>query len=174
MSLPATERITIPYRESRGWLLANLRYHVFHVTSLDGLRGIEASGAILPNIDNSFPSRFETRPNGFFRKRGCVSVFDLRTATDDQIEQCLHRCFPLRRDYQDDPPVVLVLAPEAYSDLESWEAWNTEEARSDMVLPYLEAGHKGPVPAAQIERVIVVENELTPSPLEVALHKVRR
>ena len=156
MSVPPTERMEVDYFAGYDWVLENLRYEVFHVTSKQSYKKICDDSAIHPNIGNKYQLSFGASDISFFRNRGCVSLFDLRFATDEQRERFLGRCNPLGERFGGDEPVILVLKSDAYCELISWEGWKTEKAYGEMVVPYVEAGFPGPLPLSLIDVCLFV------------------
>lgn len=67
-------------------ILFVLRCGLYHLTSVQGYRGIQRSGSIQPN-DGRFPNTFPQSANSYGRSRGYVSLFDFETPT---IRQCVH------------------------------------------------------------------------------------
>ena len=74
-------------------LLPLLLGRVFHVTSQHAFAEILASGQIHPNVNGTYTSPFGSS-NSYFRKRGCVGLFDYRAATPEQIEASISKCSP--------------------------------------------------------------------------------
>ena len=66
-------------------LLRVLRRGVYHLTSVQGYRGIRRSGEIQPN-EGSFPYTYPQSATSYARLQGYVSLFDFETPT---ISQCL-------------------------------------------------------------------------------------
>lgn len=128
--------------------------HVFHVTKRPYWPKILASGAIEPNDGGRFPTTFGNY-NSFFRNRGCVSVFDFRQPPNDEIYDFRRRCWPFQAAKPGEEGIaILILDSSIYSALISWDRWKDENALSEMIVPYVEAGHPGPIPTAAIDRVI--------------------
>ena len=135
------------------WVITNLRETVFHVTTQNNFSGIVQASEIRPNVDGAFPSRFGDRSNGFFRKRGCVSLFDLRDVDDETLERQLMKCRPLGTSFGFYDAIVLVVSRAVHPRLISWERWKDEKAYSDMVVPHVEAGHEGGISLDEVDRV---------------------
>lgn len=74
------------YDEAMKELLPLLRGRVFHTTTAAAYTSILSDGFIGSNKDGKYPAAYPQSENSFFRKRGCVSMVDLRTATDKQLE----------------------------------------------------------------------------------------
>lgn len=155
--------LTLHEAELQDRLLPRLRGRVFHVTCAANRDSIAAAGAILPNLDYRLPSSFGASREGFFRLRGCVSVFDYRQVSDERLEDSLWRCSPwnaVRRcQYQ---LAVYFLAPEACAVLESWHLWGQQEAWRQMVVPHVEAGHPGPISLNAVDELLQVMIEPHP------------
>jgi hypothetical protein len=135
-------------------LMPSLRGRVFHVTSIDAWQQILKAGGICPNTDARFETGFGSARNSFFRKRGCVSLWDFRTATDEQIESAL--CHPLQIVRYERPGVVLILSPAIHASLISWIGWEQEKVYSEMVVPHIECGHPGAIPLSAVEEAVTV------------------
>jgi hypothetical protein len=135
---------------------------VFHVTSLPNWELILKSGSIAPNSDGQFTNTFGSK-NSFFRNRSCVSVFDYRVKPPEDNVDYRHRCHPLQPARPDTPGVaILFLHPVIYPKLLSWKLCRDEVMCRERVVPYVEAGHPGPISISFIENVIYfrrTENE---------------
>jgi len=71
-------------------VLERLRGQVFHLTAKRSYEQIVAAGFIDTNEDSRHPTPFGF-PSGYGRRKGCVCLFDLRTASDDDI-RFAHPC----------------------------------------------------------------------------------
>lgn len=149
-----------------------LRGRVFHVTPLAAWRRIQESGAISPNLGSRFETGFGSSKNSFFRNRGCISLFDFRTANDQQIEDVRWKCSPLQIAQHDRPAVILLLSPEIHERLIPWTEWEKEKAYSQMLVPYVECGYRGEIALSTITEVIIVRVTTHPESdrLEQILH----
>lgn len=146
---------------------------VFHVTSLPNWELIRQSGSILPNPDGQFPTTFGSN-NSYFRKRGCVSVFDYRVKPRKAIDY-RRRCDALRRVQPDTPGIaILFLHRDIYPKLLSWELCRDEVMLREQIVPFVEAGHPGPIPVAFIESVIYFRCTEDPNSLPAILRRARR
>jgi len=65
-------------------LLPRLKGRVFHVTRRSVLDQIHKDGYILANQQGQRETAFGSSQS-YFRKRGCVSLFDYRSASDKEI-----------------------------------------------------------------------------------------
>jgi hypothetical protein len=132
---------------------AMLEGRVFHVTMREFWPGIVSSGEIAPNTHGQRQSTFASS-NSYFRKRGCVSLFDYRKTPDDELVDYRLRCWPFQQATSGDGISILVLLASIYPMLIPWTAWRDEQALHEMVVPYVEVGHKGPIPIAAIESIV--------------------
>jgi hypothetical protein len=109
----------------------------------------------------------------YYRKRRCVCVFDLRTATLEQIEDALGKFYfldPFSSLGKGDP-VFLLLNDACFEKLIPWTEAQ-KEGYSSMWIPYVEAGYPGAVPWNSIARVLLVEvrnRRRVPKPLPAVL-----
>jgi hypothetical protein len=149
--------------EARDRLLPLVEGRVFHVTLAANVPAITAAGAIEPNIDGAFATTFGCSSNSYFRNRGCVSLFDLRAPRPD--EMYLHKCWPFRPGKH----AILSVSPTAYTALLPWTLWRDEEAFREKVVPYVEAGYKGPLSLTLIDELIDVEVQGNPDLLVAKL-----
>jgi len=136
-------------------LLPYLSGRVFHVTKESNLNTILECGEIRPNQDASYPAAFGPY-NSFFRNRGCVCLFDYRPETADNFEEYYNRCLPTYPASPESGIAIFFVSESVYPILKSWILWKEEEAYREMVLPYLEVGHPGPIVLGNIDEVIVV------------------
>lgn len=143
---------------------------VFHVTRREYWPVIQRSGTVLPNNDGDLPTTFGSSTNSFFRNRGCISVFDYRAPPDGEIIDFRRRCYP----FQPASPggegiVVLILNPSVHERLLPWTLWQDEKAYTEMVVPYVEAGHVGPLSLHLVDRVIYMRRTEDPNSLAAML-----
>lgn len=153
-------------------LVPQLRGRVFHVTCRSNLESICTAGAILPNEAGKLQSTFGSSQISFFRLRGCVSVFDYRDITDEDLQTSLANCAPYQpfRSCSNEL-AVLFLCPEAYSQL---EPWTSHRGTPTMVVPYAEAGFPGAISLSMVEEILHVTVEHTPSEVEMAHEAIMR
>jgi hypothetical protein len=140
--------------EHRTVLLPLLLGRVFHVTTRKACRRILSDGAIKSNEGGNFRFTFPQSKNSYFRKKGCVSVFDLRTVTQEVLEWELNK-FPFL--YKE---AFLFLKDSCFERLIPWSHSPNEE----VVIPNVEAGYPGDIPVSLIERVLRVQQEYPPPP----------
>lgn len=146
---PRYREKSIGYSELVDMLLPKLRGNVFHVTSREGFRGIEVSGAILANEDGLLGDSFPQSRGSYFRHQGCVCLFDLRSVLDDEIGHALEAYYFLNPPHVDNNPVFLFLQKRYYDRLRTW----SEAGQHGIVVPYVEAGFPGKVCMSMIREV---------------------
>lgn len=147
---------------------------VFHVTKESYLDSIFECGEIRPNQDGFYDTTFGSSTNSFFRNRGCVSLFDYRSATPEQFEMFLEKCSPTQPASPENSIAILFVSESIYPDLLPWTLWKDEEAHQEMILPYLEAGHPGPISLEKIDEVILVSVVEDPDSLVAALRRANK
>jgi hypothetical protein len=168
-----TTTLRLHESDCKSVLLPLLRGRALHVTCAAHVPAIAAAGAILPNSDGSFTSSFGSSTRSFFRLRGCVSVFNYRSATDERIEDSLWRCSPWqmgrRCKYE---LAIYMLSPATCAVLESTQLWHEQQAYDQMVVPQVEAGHPGAIPLSAIDELICVSIDHQSDWLERALERL--
>jgi hypothetical protein len=166
-------RLTINETELAERLLPLLEGRAFHVSELSNLPAILTAGAIQPNTEGTLATTFGHSKNSYFRNRGCVSVFDLRTPPPD--ENFLWRCSPFSPARDPQGLAIFILSSAACADLLPWTGWKVEQAWGEMIAPYVEAGYRGLLPLTLIDElleVVVVADD--PDPLIATLLEARR
>ena len=138
--------LRIHYRDFKDALLPQLLNRVFHVTTDDAVARIISEGAIRTNAEGQFKFTFGQSEHSYFRKRNCVSVFDLRSVTSDQIDESLNKYYFLNPPFAENRPVYMFLNACCFDRLVPWSRSQEESARSDIVIPYVEAA----IPAISI------------------------
>ncbi len=128
---------------------------IFHATTQENYGSIVSDGGLKANVSGEKDSVYGNS-NGFFRLRGCVSFFDYRKLSDSKVKQHLYKCIPTRIAEKHEAMVVLVLSPDAYTNLESWTSWQQEQAYSQKVVPRIEIGYPKFVPLNLISEVLTV------------------
>lgn len=137
-----------------------LEGHVFHVTKRTYWEKILKVGRLEPNSDYAFPTTFGSSSNSFFRKLGCISVFDYRTPPTEETKNFRNRCYPLQTAKPGtDGIVIMILNPSIYHVLIPWTKWKEHGDMKQMVVPYVEAGHLGPISTDKIDKLIYVRFE---------------
>lgn len=169
-----SSELRLDYVHAYRVLLPLLRGRVFHVTCGANLPAILTDGQIKANVDGKLKTAFGSSENSFFRLRGRVSVFDYRTSTDEEIDKSLTKCSPYQAGHMCGFELAFFFLNDvACSRLEPWVLWKTAKPREDMgipgVVPYVEAGHPGGIPMADIDEILKVVMRYEPSPLELAV-----
>lgn len=148
---------TVSNKDLKALVLARAGGRPFYVTCADNIPAILAEGAIIPRHSGVPASPFGSYPNAYFPLRGCVSVFDFRHASKRELdvgwEACnpsgaLHRC--------GDRIALFFLTASAAARLEPWPDWKVHP-EGQMVAPYVEAGHFGPLELESIEELLTIE-----------------
>ena len=160
-----------PEADSLDDISAQLEGRVFHVTKLAYLDAILTSEKIRPNGDCSLPTTFGYLPNGYFRKRNCISLFDYRLPLTDEIKDFRTRCSPFQ--HARDGIAILILNSAIYADLIPWTRWKDEEAFGDQVVPYVESGYPGSIPTRLIDEIICLTREEDPNSFAAILRTAR-
>ena len=157
---------SIPTVRSR-LFTAHWKFRLAYLTSI-----IEC-GEIRPNADGALPTTFGSSKNAFFRNRNCVSLFDYRLEPTEEIKDFRRRCYPFAPARPPNGPVaVLILNPEVCGVLVPWTKWKEEEAWSEMVVPYVEAGYPGPLPFRLVSEIISVQQTEDPHSYAAMLRRI--
>ena len=167
------QSLSVHQRDLSTVLLSLLIRRVFHVTAQEAFASILTEGMIKTNENGDFAFTFGQSANSYFRRRGCVLVFDLRSVTSEQLEDSLRKYYFLNPRFTANKPVFLFLNLTCFERLIPWLRWKEEEAYHEMVVPYVEAGYPGNIPIALIDVALRVEVDNPPSPLDLALQAAR-
>lgn len=163
--------LRVYYRDLEKELLPRLSKRVFHVTTEHAFAQIVSDGIIKPNADGGFAFTFGQSKNSYFRKRNCLSLFDLRAATPQQIYDSLEKYYFLNPPFTENRPVYLFLNACCFDKLVPWTKWKEENALSEMVVPYVEAGYPGNLDIGLIDEALHLDIDRQLSPLEIALRR---
>lgn len=166
--------LRVYYRDLEKVLLPQLSNRVFHVTTEGAVPQIISEGVIRSNADGRFSFTFRQSENSYFRKRNCVSVFDLRSATPEQIDDSLGKYYFLSPSFAENHPVYLFLNASCFDRLVPWIRWKEESAWSDMVIPYVEAGYPGDLDFGLIDEILRLDIDQPLSPLEISLRRISK
>ncbi len=128
----------------------------FLVTPLANLDAIIEAGEIRPNTNGDYAGGFG-QYNSFFRNRGCVSLFDYRDVPDEHVDMYVGRCHPAQAASLESGIAIFILRDPDQMNLVSWMRWKEEETWREMVVPYIETGHEGPISLTLIEERIHLE-----------------
>lgn len=160
------ERLSIWSENLRTELLPRLKERVFHVTTVDGFLSISEDGAIRHNRDNRYPLNHSVSKASYFRTRGCVCLCDLRSVSDEDLENALFKYNFLNPLSTGDMPVFMILSHEVYADLLPWTEWKKAKPTESMVVPFIEAGYPGKITLTAVERTLIVEVKRKPNPFD--------
>jgi hypothetical protein len=112
--------LQIEYARVREEMRPLLRDRMFHVSCCSTIEPILVDGGILSNELGKLSTSFGSSTHSYFRLRGCVSLFDSRNLSDEELLHALDACAPWSAaracNYQ---LAFWFLAPEAYFSLES-------------------------------------------------------
>jgi len=169
MSLPVVEIVRLESERVDDIVEQHLQGRVFHVTKRAYWPSIQRAGAILPNAEGELPTTFGSSSKSFFRRRGCVSVFDYRLEDGSR----LHGCHPLQAAVPGEEGVAVLLLADAIQDkLIPWSRCKDEGA-SEQIVPHVEAGYPGPLPLALVESIVFFRREEDPSCLASILQRAK-
>ena len=137
-------------------LLPLLMGRVFHVTCGSNVQSIMHAGRIDTNRDGSRGGAFG-RYDSYCRDRDRVSVFDFRDVEPDQLERALMDCSPWQgvRDCGHCLGIFF-LGTAACARLVSRNEW-AAAGWPKMLVPYVEAGHPGPLHVADLDELLEVK-----------------
>jgi hypothetical protein len=138
-----------------GDIVDMLAGHVFHATRRSSYDRILACGEIRSNPEGTLPPGYGN-PNGFFRKRNCVSLFDYRSEPPPDRLEFRTRCSPFQLAQPCGELAILIFKREIEPLLIPWTRRDDERAFRDMVVPYVEAGHQGPISVDMISEVLLL------------------
>ena len=65
---------------------------VFHVSKSKFWTKIEETGKIISNINGNLETSFGSSNNSYFKKKGCVSVFDYRNIHNNKFQKHMYKC----------------------------------------------------------------------------------
>ncbi len=111
--------------------------------------------AIYPN-SGAFTSPFGNSVNGYFRLKGCVSLFDYRNFGTENWEEHAYKCLPTMPLDAYSPLVFLFLDAREFIKLIPWIRWKEEEAWSQRVVPHIETGYPGALALSCIKSALQV------------------
>ena len=153
-------RIELPETDLQGKLLPKLRDHVFHVTTQEAWPSIAASGFVLVDPPNDVP---KWPYDAYFRSVRHISLCDLRSLAEDDLELGLER-FPFLNPRRDSSgPVFLFLGRAATERIVTYpEARDRAISLGKMIAPHIEAGYPGDLPLTAISDVLVVDVKKSP------------
>ena len=128
---------------------------IFHVTSPESAKSILSSRYINPVSFPGIKPKWAGSPKSYFGEMGCVSVCDLTGENAFKVDTSINKYYFLNPK-NESLVVYMIFYPEISADLIPWQSWK-ENGASNQIVPYLEAGHKGPISIEYISRIIEVE-----------------
>jgi hypothetical protein len=144
----------IEYSRVREEMLPLLRDRVFHVSCCSTIESMLADGGILSNELGKLGMAFGSSAHSYFRFRGCVSLFDFRNLSDEELLHALDACSPWSAARACNYQLALwFLSPKAYFGLESGRDWNPKVAPGQIVVSFVEVGHPGRISLRSISEL---------------------
>lgn len=118
-----------------------------------------ASGIVSVNPPDDGPKW----PNAYFRSVNHVSLCDLRSLADDELDLGLERYFFLNPRRDSSGPVFLFLRGASLERIVPYrEATDTANRLGKLIVPYIEAGYPGDLPLTAISEVLLVDVKKCP------------
>ncbi len=136
------ENLVIPSEKLEETLLPRLAGSVFHVTTQEAAKQILADGEIANNKSGQFKFMYPQAEHSYFRQRGCVCFFDLRSKSQEEIEEALTKYYFLN-PFSADKPVFFFLNTSFYQNLIKYTENLDEKAYDTVIIPHVEAGYLG-------------------------------
>jgi hypothetical protein len=150
------ESLSLSAGDLEAELLPRLMGRVFHVTPRTTYPGIVSDGSIKSNQTGCLGFTTSQSEVSYFRTRGCVSLIDLRTTTQEQVNDTLLRYYFLNPFSSPEDNPAFLLLKESESCFEQLIPWS-DASVGDMVVPYVEAGYRERIPLSLVERVLLLE-----------------
>ena len=150
------EQLSLSHARLKESLLPVLRGNVFHVTTRAGFLGITKDGFIRNNKNGLYTYSFPQSNRSYARNRGWVSLFDLRTLSEDQVERALENFYFLNPPYTENNPFFLFLSESLHHKLVPWTHARDEQAWQEMFIPIVEGFYPEDIPITCISRVVAV------------------
>ena len=148
------KRTTLNEADLMDQLLPQLRDRVFHVTTQEAWPCIEASGRILSSLPDCVPQY----DNAGLRHIGHVSVCDLRSLEEDDLQLAMDAYYFLDFRKESRGPVFLFLTESAIEDLAPYhELSDRINSLEKHIVPFIEAGYAGNLPLEEISEVLAVD-----------------
>jgi hypothetical protein len=139
------------WREDALWM--SLRNSLFHATSVEAFRAIRADGFIKPN-QGQFEPRYPQARNSYSWKKPAVALFDIESATDQELDEYWWNAGPFLYDRR--PAVyVLILNRQRLKPLIRHAEAYDEMGLATVMIPHLEVWSSEPIPFAAVSQVMV-------------------
>jgi len=171
------ENLSCHESQLRDFILPILRGNVFHVTDRSGFKGIAKAGLIRNNKNGEFPYTYPQSARSYARTRGYVSLFDLQTTSDDQLETALSNYYFLNPSFTENNPIFLIFSTSFCPALIPWTQARDEDAWSEAFIPHVEAFHPGDILTSNVSRAVSVKIKRArrcPSAIERAFTQLYR
>ena len=127
-------------------LLPLLRGRLFHLTKEDAFEDICRDGSVSCNRQPPISWAPRQLENGYGRKRGWVSLYDLSDPTQLEIKEALIYHWFLRSIRKENPLVCLIIAEAVWPSLISWKRASREVGGKEFFIPFVEAWYPGDLP----------------------------
>jgi hypothetical protein len=151
-----TQKIDCKYSELEETVFPLLCGRVFHITNVETFHELIGNGEIRSNQQGLFAFALGQPGNSYGRKRGWISLFDLRPAEDGDVKQALIRYFFLKVFQSDSSRAVLFLAESAWPSLISWKRASQEVGGKEVYIPFVETWYPGDMPRHVISDSLLV------------------
>ena len=162
MPIYRVERVKVHQSELRTTLLDRLRRNVFHVTTQEAWPLIRSRGLVSSNPpDHPVIKKWEY--NAYFRQKSHVSLCDLRSVRESDLQMALDNYFFLGLGGARADPVFLILSSSSINRIvTNDEAIDDAREAEQMFVPSVEAGYPGDLPLAEITDVLIVDIDRPP------------
>jgi len=155
MSVKVTT-IELHYSNLKEELLPLLFGKVFHVTTKDAYFSIMDEKIIRNNMEGKYEFAASQSKNSYGRKRGYVCLFDLRSATTEQIDHALDNFYFLNPRWQRSA-YFFVVSSSVWSQLIETSVAKSEIGFKEMWIPYVECWFPKDLLLDHIDEVIEVK-----------------
>lgn len=138
-------------------ILSRLIGRVSHVTTRAALACILHDQALRPDQDSSLG--YGSTNTSYFRSRGCLSLTDLRHASQQEVEHSLTQFYFLNPQLAEcDYPVFFVFTSQIYDHLIHWSEWRNRTIDQGVrIVAPTEAGYPRDIPLSHVDEIIEVE-----------------
>jgi len=150
------KHLVIPSSKLEEVLLPQLVGEVFHVTPQEAARHILADGVIKNNKNGQFRFIFPQAENSYFRRKGCVCLFDLRSRSQEVIEDALLK-YPFLNPTNAVKPVFFLLDKSLCQNLITYADFLNEKSHDTIIIPHVEAGYLGEICLQMISMILWVD-----------------
>lgn len=163
MSVKVTS-IKLHYSNLEQELLPLLLGKVFHVTTKDACSDIMAEKIIRNNMNGDYKSHFPQSKNSYGLNRGYVCLFDLRSATTEQIQDALMKLYFLNPFRNKSDPYFLIVSSSVWSKLIDTSVARSEIGFKEMWIPDVECWYPKDLSLDNVDEIIEVKIEQTARP----------